>query len=57
MDFRGVAIDNPKVVEYTKNLYKQGKTIEQAAKIIGMPTEVIYEIYLQARKEKLQKES
>ena len=42
--YLGVDVDHPKVKEYAKNMLKGGKSVEETAKRIGMPHEVIKSI-------------
>jgi hypothetical protein len=42
--YRGVAVDNPRVVEYTKNMIKNGEKNEKIAEVVGIPHEVVEKI-------------
>lgn len=39
--FGGVDMDNPRIVEYTKNAIRQGWEKERIMKVIGVPGEVV----------------
>lgn len=43
--YQGVSVNHPQVIEYARNLKKQGVSKERAAQIIGMPIEVIDKHY------------
>lgn len=50
--YAGVHVDHPRIVEYGKNLAKQGKSKEHAQRVLGMPREVVDRIYRDVEKEK-----
>lgn len=42
--YKGVSVDNPRIVEYSKNMIKGGSSDEQISRVVGMPVEVIQSI-------------
>lgn len=61
--YNGIAVDNPTMVAYAKNLARMSKPTEYIAKVIGLPysvvrklqAEVAQEPDLQSKKERLLK--
>jgi hypothetical protein len=43
--YNGVDVDHPTIVEYGRNMKRQGVSVEQAAKRLGVPHEVADRIY------------
>ena len=39
--YAGVDVDHPRIVEYIRNMLKQGEKKEKIAKVVGMPLEVV----------------
>lgn len=44
-EYNGVSVEHPRIREYGRNMAKQGIPKEQAAKLLGMPREVVDKIY------------
>lgn len=48
--YKGVHVDHGSIVSAIKNLAKQGKSKEEAQRIVGMPREVIDRHYREVQK-------
>lgn len=40
-NYRDVNVDHPRIVDAIKTLTRQGKKVEDIAKVVGMPPEVV----------------
>lgn len=47
-EYQNVEVDHPVIREYARNMKKQGTKVEEAAKRLGMPREVVEKIYREA---------
>lgn len=34
-------VEHPRIAEYTKNMIRQGRSVEEIVKVVGMPHEVV----------------
>ena len=48
--YNGVSVDHPRIADALKNCAKQGMSKVEAAKIVGMPMEVVDRYYHEASK-------
>ena len=48
-EYQNVEVDNPRIIEYGRNMAKMGIKPEEAAKRLGMPKEVVDKIYKEAK--------
>ncbi len=52
MKYQGVDVDHPRIQEYAKNMAKQGRTVEEIAKVVGIPHEVAEKYKREVEREK-----
>ena len=50
--YQGVPTDHPRIVEYIKNMVRQGQSREDICRIVGMPHEVVEKYEREVKREK-----
>lgn len=50
MQYQGVDVQHPRIVEAIKVLAKQGKSTQEIAKVVGMPHEVVDSVKREMKK-------